>query len=121
MLKLPYQKLIIWQKAMLLAKKTYELTKAFPQSEIYGLVSKMRKAAVSVASNIAEGSQRGTDKGFRSFVLISLGSLIELETQFLIAIDLGYMSKEVAEDTTRLIRELARMMSAFIQKLTADR
>lgn len=89
MLNLPYQKLHIWGKAMLLAKKIYVITSQFPKQEIYGMTSQMRRAAVSIPSNIAEGSQRGTNKDFANFIGIARGSLAELETQFILARDIG--------------------------------
>lgn len=121
MIKLPYQKLLIWQKGMELARKTYAVTKNFPSRETYALSMQMQRASVSVPSNIAEGSQRGTPKDFRNFLMISLGSLAELETQFILAHQVGYLAVEELDITILLIREIARMMSSFAKKLTADR
>jgi four helix bundle protein len=80
-----------WQEAMVLVKMMYSATADFPQTEIYGLASQMRRATVSIASNIAEGAARSGEKEFLQFLSISRGSLSELETQCLIASDLGYL------------------------------
>jgi len=80
-----YQQLIVWQKAMLLVSEIYRLTQGFPDNEKFGLTSQLRRAAVSVPSNIAEGSGRGSDKDFCRFLYQARGSLTEIETQLLIA------------------------------------
>ena len=79
-----YKKLVVWQKAIDLTVNIYRLTERLPSEEKYGLTSQMRRCAVSIASNLAEGSKRATDKDFRNFVLIALGSSAELETQLII-------------------------------------
>jgi len=89
-----YQKLIVWQKSMHLVTQIYKLTQDFPKDERYGLTSQMRRCAVSIPSNIAEGSQRKTQKQFSYFIDISLGSSAELETQIIIANNLGYLESE---------------------------
>ncbi|MFH0770861.1 MAG: four helix bundle protein [Candidatus Peregrinibacteria bacterium] len=116
-----YKKLKVWQKAMALAKNVYEWTRSFPKEEIYGLVSQMRRAAVSVASNIAEGSQRTTDKDFANFILTSRGSLAELEIQTIIAIDecAGAKDHPLSKEIPLCIDELSRMLHAFHVTLTA--
>lgn len=83
-----------WKEAMTLARFTYSLTKNFPRDEQYGLTSQVRRSAVSIPSNIAEGAARGTKKEFAQFVIIARGSLSELETQFLLAADFGYLEKD---------------------------
>lgn len=80
-----YQQLIVWQKAMILVNHIYELTMVFPNDEKFGLTSQLRRAAVIVPSNIAEGSGRGSDKDFCRFLYHARGSLTEIETQLLIA------------------------------------
>jgi len=90
----PHQNLDAWQQSMRLVKMTYLLTQAFPRDELYGLTAQMRRAAVSIPSNLAEGGARSTRKEFAQFVSISKGSLSELETQMLIAAELGYLSAE---------------------------
>ena len=118
MLKLPYQKLQIWQKSFALAKRTYDLTRAFPEEERYGLISQMRRSAVSVPSNIAEGSQRTTNRDFHSFIAIAKGSLAEVETHALLAHEIGYITKEDAEKYLGHVQEVSKMLRAFAAKLT---
>jgi len=89
-----FRKLDIWLDGVELADTIYTLTASFPKTEIYGLSSQMQRAAVSVPSNIAEGSGKGSDRDFARFVSISLGSLFELETQIEIAYRRGYISTE---------------------------
>lgn len=118
MLKLPYQKLQIWQKGFALARLTYDITRSFPEEERYGLISQMRRSAVSVPSNIAEGSQRTTNRDFHSFIAIAKGSLAELETQVLLSQHLGYMNETNTTSLIRRIEEIAKMLRAFALKLT---
>ena len=89
-----FRKLDTWLDGVELADTIYTLTASFPKSEVYGLSSQMQRAAVSVPSNIAEGSGKGSDRDFARFVSISLGSLFELETQIEIAYRRGYISTE---------------------------
>jgi four helix bundle protein len=88
-----YRELVVWQKAKALAVRIYKQTETFPRSETYGLTSQLRRAAVSVPSNIAEGQGRLTKGEFQQFLGHSRGSLLELDTQLAIACDLGYLSK----------------------------
>lgn len=105
---------------MLVAKKMYAITSQFPRQEIYGMTSQMRRAAVSVPSNIAEGSQRGTNKDFANFIGIARGSLAELETQFILAHDIGYVQEKDFQATVDLLLEVGRMMNAFGRKLATN-
>ena len=100
-----YKDLIVWQKARLLAGEIYRTTAAFPRGEIYGLTSQMRRAAISVASNIAEGQGRLTKGEFQQFLGHSRGSLLELETQLAIALDLRYLEPN---ESARLETKTAR-------------
>ncbi len=102
---------------MNLAKNIYVITSQFPRQELYAMTSQMRRAAISVPSNIAEGSQRGTNKDFANFIGIARGSLAELETQCILAHNIGYISEEAFQSTVTLIHELARMINAFAKKL----
>jgi four helix bundle protein len=86
-----HHELKAWQEALELVKEIYRVTRNFPKEEIYGLISQMRRAAVSIPSNISEGAARGGDREFIQFLIIARGSLSELETQLLISKDLGYM------------------------------
>jgi four helix bundle protein len=94
-----HRDLAAWQEAMHLAKLIYEATAGFPKEEQYGLVSQMRRAAVSIPSNIAEGAGRGGEKEFRQFLMIARGSLSELETQVLLAQQFGFLAdaREIPE------------------------
>lgn len=112
-----YKELVIWQRAMQLVKSVYRLTKAFPPDERYGLALQMRRAAVSVPSNIAEGQGRQGPKGFAHFLSITRGSLLELETQLLLSIDLGYVERSEAARAEGEIVEVQKMAAAIRRKL----
>lgn len=90
-MKRTHEGLQVWQEGMALAKDVYAVTASFPKEEMYGLTSQMRRAAVSVPSNIAEGAARGSKKEFLQFLVIARGSLMELETQILLSKDLGFI------------------------------
>ena len=90
----PHQQLDAWKESMRLVKITYLITKSFPQDELYGLTSQMRRAAISIPSNIAEGAARTSKREFAQFLSVARGSLSELETQMLISVDLGYLPKD---------------------------
>lgn len=121
MTRLPYQKLHIWQKGMQLTKKIYAITKLLPADERYGLISQMNRAAVSVPSNIAEGSQRITKEGMGHYLRIARGSLVELETQTLLCRELfSVCSDSITLPILNEIQELKKMMYSFQQKLQSD-
>ena len=109
-----YKELKVWQKSMELVKSVYRLTKLLPKEETYALSDQMRRAAVSIPSNIAEGYDRKTDKELIHFLAVARGSCAELETQILIARDLGYFSENVSENTMLLCTEIRRMLNSFI-------
>ncbi len=109
-----YRDLIVWQKAMELAKETYLVTKTFPKEEIYGLTSQIRRCAISIPSNIAEGRGRGGDKEFVRFLQISLGSVYELQTQLDLSLELGYISN--IDDLLNLSIEIEKMINTLISK-----
>jgi len=113
-----YRDLIVWQKAIDLTVCVYQLTRSFPKDEVYGLVSQMRKAAVSVASNIAEGRGRLNVSEFRPFLGISQGSIYELQTQLLVARKLGMGADASLNGTESLSIEVSKMLGAFIQSLS---
>jgi four helix bundle protein len=108
MLNLPYQKLLVWQKAMEIAQDIYVLTDALPRKEQYALISQMQRAAVPIPSNIAEGSQRSTNKEFYHFISIAKGSLAELETQCMLSKNIGYGSGDEWDRALRKCQELQR-------------
>lgn len=113
-----YKELVVWQKAMELVIAIYKATNTFPNEELYGLTSQIRRAAVSVPSNIAEGQGRQTRGEFRQFLGQARGSLAELETQLLIAHSLGYL-----EDCSELLAqrvEVARLLNGLLNSLTSS-
>ena len=111
-----YKELDCWKCSIVLAKKIYTISSKFPKEEIYGLISQIRRAVVSVSSNIAEGSARG-NKEFIQFLNISLGSLAEVETQLIIASELDYMQKNnaVFQEITRA-RKILLGMKKYLRK-----
>src|SRR6266478_1562030 len=101
----PHKKLVAWQKAMELVEKIYELTRKLPRDEIYGLTSQLRRAAVSVPSNIAEGAAGRSPVQFRHYLSVAIGSLNELATQIEIVRRIGYLSASTVAETEVLIDE----------------
>ena len=95
-----YRELVAWQVPFELAKRMYQLTEDFPKSEVFGLTSQLRRSAVSIPSNLAEGAGRSTKRDFAQFVTIARGSLNELQTQYLLAQELGFCAGEEAIDST---------------------
>ncbi len=114
---LDYRDLIVWQKAIELTVCVYQLTRSFPKDEIYGLVPQMRRAAVSVASNIAEGRGRLNVGEFRQFLGMAQGSVYELQTQLLVARRLGMGSDDSLNGAELLSNEVSKILGAFIQTL----
>jgi len=115
-----YKDLEVWKKAIALAKNIYEVTETFPANEIYSLTSQLRRAAVSVPSNIAEGQARRHTKEFIQFLHQSLGSLAEIETQFIIAKEIGYLTTEKLEDVQNRTLEIQKMIFGIISKLNTN-
>jgi len=107
-----HTRLVAWQSAMQLVSRVYRITLAFPRDERFGLTQQMRRAAVSVPSNIAEGAARGSDRDYLRFLYIARGSLAELETQLLICRQLGYCSDlaGIANETERVFAQLAGLI-----------
>lgn len=116
-----YKELQIWQKGMALAKLVYKLTQKFPDGEKFGSVSQMRRAAVSVPSNIAEGQARQGTREFLQFLSHAGGSLAELETQVLLSEELGYCKAPETAKIGETIAELQKMLFAIRSKLSAER
>ncbi len=108
-----YKELKIWKGGCSLVKKIYEVTKHFPSSEMYGLVSQMRRAAVSVPSNIAEGTGRASDKDFLRFLKMTTGSLFELETQLILAHELDFIDEVSFEELSKAVSSLIKMVYSF--------
>ena len=111
----PHKKLTVWQKAMDLVLKVYTITSRFPKSEVYGLTSQTRRAAISIPSNIAEGASRRTKKEFLQFLYIAKGSLSELDTQLELAKGLGFFSLESWEALDGEMVDIDKMISGLIR------
>ena len=111
-----YKELIVWQKSFDLAKEIYLITKSLPEDEKYGLTSQIRRASVSIPSNIAEGANRGSPKEFIRFLHIAAGSAAELETQLLLAEEIGLLNKSISESKEKL-QEVIRMLYGLIRSL----
>jgi len=116
-----FQDLKVWQKAHQLTLEVYKNTNAFPQEERYGLTSQMRRCAVSIPANIAEGCGRSGDAELARFLGIAMGSASELEYFFLLARDLALLHGPDHDQFSSQVTEVKRMLSSFIQKLNADR
>ena len=114
-----YEELIAWQKAMLLAKMVYGIQKQLPKEEVYGLGDQIRRAVVSIPSNIAEGFGRGSDAEFKRFLLIARGSLFEVKTQLQLASELGFLLLE--SELMQLIDEVGKLISGLSRTLTTTR
>src|SRR3989344_3598616 len=114
-----HKDLLVWQKSLDLVENVYLLTEKFPQRELYGLSAQMRRAAVSISSNIAEGRSRGTRKDFTHFLHMAFGSASELETQLLIAKRLSFGSQKEWRGSDSLLSEVSKMLRAMISKLEA--
>jgi four helix bundle protein len=112
-----FRDLNIWKKAIELIKKVYEASRGFPKEELYALSSQMRRSAVSIPSNVAEGFRRKHNKEFKQFLYIALGSCAELETQVEIAHELNYVNKAGRDDLLERIDHICRMTSNLIKKL----
>jgi four helix bundle protein len=110
-----YQDLIVWQKGIALVEQVYATSQKFPEEEKFGLTSQMRRCAVSVPSNIAEGWGRATKAQYRNFLNIARGSLLELETQTIISERLGYI--ESPKEILNLIEEESKMLTSLLNKL----
>ena len=112
-----HRDLLVWQKSMGLVEEIYKLSRTFPKEELYGLCSQLRRSIVSVPSNIAEGHGRSSRKDYANFVATAKGSLLEAETQLLIAIHLKYVAEDSARNALNLINEIEKMLSALRTKL----
>jgi four helix bundle protein len=110
-----HKDLEVWKQAIELAKAVYELTAGFPASELYGLISQMRRSSVSIASNIAEGAARSTDRDFIHFLYITLGSIAELDTQYILSKELRFT--EGSPELERGIENVRKMTIGLIKHL----
>lgn len=116
-----YRDLVVWQKSMALITEIYSITRLFPKEELYGLVSQIRRSAVSIPSNIAEGYGRYSTNDYTRFLQIAIGSLYELQTQLEICLNLGYLSKDTFEKVYEQSREIERMLSSLIKKVGKEK
>jgi four helix bundle protein len=116
-----YKDLVVWQKGIALAKLVYQLTQKFPSEEKFGLVSQMRRAVVSIPSNIAEGQARHTTGEFIQFISHAEGSVAELDTQIVLAVELGFCAKPEVLPSYELLDEIRRMLNGLRRKLEERR
>ncbi|MCV9388322.1 four helix bundle protein [Reichenbachiella ulvae] len=112
-----FKKLNIWKRGVDLVTEIYQITSQYPESEKFGLINQIRRCSVSVPSNIAEGSGRKSDKEFRQFLSIAMGSLCELETQLVISKNLNFINSEQKEVITSEIHEIQKMIRVFGESL----
>ena len=112
-----FKDLEIWQRSIGLVEEIYRITKSFPQEETYGLSSQLRRAAISIPSNIAEGFARASEKEYKQFLYVSLGSCAEVSTQITIADRLGYLKQEKADVLSDEVKQISKMTMGLIKKL----
>ncbi len=112
-----YKDLIVWQRAMDLTTEIYRLTKKMPKDELYGLTNQLRRATVSIPSNIAEGNGRASTGDYVRFLVIARGSVSEVETQLLICVRIGYLLEEDIKTSLGLCEEIGRLLTSIIKKL----
>ncbi len=115
-----YRELVVWQKAMELTVEIYRLARKLPKEEMFALADQMRRAAVSIPSNIAEGQDRNSKREFSSFLYIARGSRAELETQLDICIRVGYLTESDVQKARESLVAIGKMLTALIQKLKTD-
>ena len=113
-----FKALEIWKRSRLFCSKIYDVTSSFPDSEKFGLTNQLRRACVSIPSNIPEGSSRTSNKDFSRFPQIAIGSAYEIETQLIIAKDLGFITDEALELLSKELNEIIKMTSRFKSKLS---
>src|SRR5690606_38920808 len=109
-----HQDLEVWEKAIVLVSDIYRITKSFPKEEVYGLTSQIRRSAISLPSNIAEGAARQSNKEFIQFLYIASGSCAELDTQLIVAMNIGYLSKNEYNDIIKNVEEIGKMINGLI-------
>ncbi|MFA6599034.1 MAG: four helix bundle protein [Ignavibacteriaceae bacterium] len=115
-----YKKLMVWQKAHALSLLIYKMTESFPKHELYGLVSQIRRAVVSIATNIAEGSGRNSNLDFSRFLQIAYGSASEVEYLILLSAELNYISIDIANKMNVDIQEIKKMLTSLLKKLRTE-
>jgi four helix bundle protein len=115
-----FRNLSVWQKTRGFVKEIYSITQRFPSEEKFGIVSQLRRAAISISLNIAEGSGRSTDKDFKNFLHNAYGSALEVETLLVLCFDLELISEAEQNGLVGQVDEIQRMLNAFIKKLSAN-
>ncbi|MCL2798299.1 MAG: four helix bundle protein [Firmicutes bacterium] len=115
-----FQEMVVWQKAMDVAKSIYLLVKKLPKEEVFSLSDQMRRSAVSIPSNIAEGQARNSTKEFMHFIAVAKGSEAELKTQLLLCVKVGYLSEADISEAIDLLIEVGKMLTALTKKLITD-
>lgn len=115
-----FKELKVWQKSIDMTVETYKLTENFPNEEKFGLISQMRRAAVSIAANIAEGTGRRTEKDFNAFLGNSLGSSFELETELTISFRLKYITNDIFNGISLIIQEIQKMIVGLQKSLNIN-
>ncbi len=114
---LGYKKLVVWQKADELAKEIYFITRDFPKEEQFGIISQLRRAALSIPTNIVEGYARQSEKSFKQFLIISYSSLVETEYLLEFSKSLGYIKRKEYENIADLIKEVGKLLWVFSKKI----
>ena len=114
-----YKDLLIWQKGIQLVKEIYLICKDLPKDEVFGLQSQMKRAAISIPSNIAEGYVRNYTQNYIQFIKIARGSLLELETQIIITKELDFINEDKFDEIINLITEENKMLNAFIKSISS--
>ena len=114
---LPYKELVVWKRSFKFALSVYKVVSKFPSDEKFGLQSQIKRAVVSIPSNIAEGNKRGTIKDYVSFLRIAHGSGAEIETQLMLAKELGYIPEKIFLGLEKELEEIMRMLGTIIRKL----
>ena len=117
----PYEKLNVWVKSIDFVKEMYKITKRFPKNEEYGLISQIKRAAISIPANNAEGAARNTKKEFINFLYISLGSLSELETLIIISKELNFIVEEEFHEIQKYTNEINLMLNGLIKSLKSEK
>lgn len=112
-----FRKLMIWTEAIELVKETYSITKKFPKTETYSLISQIQRSAVSIPSNIAEGTSKSTNKHFLQYLETALGSAFEWETQLIIAFEINYISENTFKHLENKIQIIQGMITRFMEKI----
>ena len=113
-----YRELIVWQKSIAVARQVYLLVKKLPKEELYALSDQMRRSAISISSNIAEGQERKTPIEFARFISYAQGSRAELETQLILCLEIGYLTENEINPILSMLEEIGKMLHSISNKLT---